>query len=92
MSKYEKQFEFAKKMWETSNNKKYSGSKKEKLEIEKDVKLIKQIMEVKNKPNFKFKSNNALIGQSNLSKFHDAKYEELLMIPFLFNFLKKLCV
>tara|TARA_B100000508_G_scaffold97141_1_gene76071 strand:+ start:151 stop:294 length:144 start_codon:yes stop_codon:yes gene_type:complete len=46
MSKYEKQFEFAKKMWETSNNKKYSGSKKEKLEIEKDIKLIKQIMEV----------------------------------------------
>lgn len=46
MSKYEKQFEFAKKMWEASNNKKYSGSKKEKLQIEKDVKLIKQIMEV----------------------------------------------
>ncbi|RIV48414.1 hypothetical protein D2V93_15455 [Flagellimonas taeanensis] len=48
---------------------------------------IKQIMEVKNKPNFKFKSNNALIGQSNHPKFHDVKYEELLMIPFLFNFL-----
>ena len=28
MNRYEKQFEFAKKMWETSNNKKYSGSKK----------------------------------------------------------------
>ena len=46
MNRYEKQFEFAKKMWESSNNKKYSGSKKEKLEIERDVELIKQIMEV----------------------------------------------
>ena len=46
MNRYEKQFEFAKKMWESSNNKKYSGSKKEKLEIEKDIKLIKQIMAV----------------------------------------------
>ena len=46
MNRYEKQFEFAKKMWESSNNKKYSGSKKEKLEIEKDIKLSKQIMEV----------------------------------------------
>ena len=46
MNRYEKQFEFAKKMWESSNNKKYSGSKKEKLVIEKDIKLIKQIMEV----------------------------------------------
>ena len=45
-SKYEMRFEFAKKIWESSNNKKYSGSKKEKLEIERDVELIKQIMEV----------------------------------------------
>ena len=29
-SRYEKQFEFAKKLWENSTGKKYSGSKKEK--------------------------------------------------------------
>tara|TARA_Y100000768_G_scaffold374358_1_gene343989 strand:+ start:479 stop:622 length:144 start_codon:yes stop_codon:yes gene_type:complete len=46
MNRYEKQFEFCKKMWETSNNKKYSGSKKEKLEIETKIKLMKQLMEV----------------------------------------------
>ena len=46
MSKYEMRFEFAKKIWESSNNKKYSGSKKEKLEIERKIELMKQLMEV----------------------------------------------
>ena len=45
-SKYEMRFEFAKKIWESSNNKKYSGSKKEKLEIERKIELMKQLMEV----------------------------------------------
>ena len=45
-NKYEMRFEFAKKIWESSNNKKYSGSKKEKLEIERKIELMKQLMEV----------------------------------------------
>tara|TARA_Y200000002_G_scaffold377667_1_gene383670 strand:+ start:2000 stop:2152 length:153 start_codon:yes stop_codon:yes gene_type:complete len=43
-SRYEKQFEFCKKMWENSNNKKYTGSIKEKVEIEKKIELMKQLM------------------------------------------------
>ncbi len=43
-SRYEKQFEFCKKMWENSNNKKYTGSIEEKVEIEKKIELMKQLM------------------------------------------------
>lgn len=45
-SRYEKQFEFCKKMWETSNKRKYTGSIKEKVEIDKKIELMKQLMEV----------------------------------------------
>tara|TARA_Y100000996_G_C22411939_1_gene597619 strand:+ start:186 stop:377 length:192 start_codon:yes stop_codon:yes gene_type:complete len=43
-SRYEKQFEFAKKVWETSTGQKYSGSYNEKLEIERNIELIKKLV------------------------------------------------
>lgn len=43
---YKRQFEFCKKMWETSTGQKYTGSIKEKVEIEKKIELMKQLMEV----------------------------------------------
>ena len=45
-SRYEEQFEFCKKMWETSTGQKYTGSIKEKVEIENKIELMKQLMEV----------------------------------------------
>ena len=43
-NRYEKQFEFAKQVWETSTGQKYSGSVDEKLEIERNSELIKQLV------------------------------------------------
>ena len=43
-SRYEKQFEFAKNVWETSTGKKYSGSYDEKLQIERNIELIKKLV------------------------------------------------
>jgi len=43
-SRYEKQFEFAKKMWETSTGQKYKGSFDEKLQIERNIELIKKLV------------------------------------------------
>ena len=43
-SRYEKQFEFAKKLWESSTGQKYSGSFDEKLQIERKIELIKNLV------------------------------------------------
>ena len=43
-SRYEKQFEFAKKVWETSTGEKYSGTFDEKLQIERNIELIKKLV------------------------------------------------
>ena len=43
---YKRQFEFAKKVWETSTGQKYSGTFDEKLQIERNIELMKQLMEV----------------------------------------------
>jgi len=43
-SRYEKQFEFAKKVWETSTGQKYRGSYDEKLQIERNIELIKKLV------------------------------------------------
>jgi hypothetical protein len=41
---YEKQFEFAKKLWENSTGEKYSGTFDEKLQIERKIELIKNLV------------------------------------------------
>ena len=41
---YEKQFEFAKKLWENSTGEKYSGTFDEKLQIERNIELIKDLV------------------------------------------------
>tara|TARA_B110000211_G_scaffold127815_1_gene146832 strand:+ start:688 stop:837 length:150 start_codon:yes stop_codon:yes gene_type:complete len=41
---YEKQFEFAKKLWENSTGEKYSGTFDEKLQIERKIELIKDLV------------------------------------------------
>ena len=41
---YEKQFEFAKKLWENSTGEKYSGTFDEKLQIERNIELIKNLV------------------------------------------------
>ena len=43
-SRYEKQFEFAKKVRETSTGEKYSGTFDEKLQIERNIELIKKLV------------------------------------------------
>ena len=43
-SRYEKQFEFAKKLWESSTGEKYSGTFDEKLQIERNIELIKKLV------------------------------------------------
>ena len=43
-NRYEKQFQFAKKLWENSTGKKYSGSKKDTLEILDKVEQLKLLM------------------------------------------------
>ena len=41
---YKRQFEFCKKMWETSTGQKYKGSFDEKLQIERNIELIKKLV------------------------------------------------
>ena len=41
-----KQFEFAKKLWENSTDKKYSGSKEDTLEILDKVEQLKSLLAV----------------------------------------------
>ena len=41
---YEKQFEFAKKLWENSTGETYSGTFDEKLQIERKIELIKDLV------------------------------------------------
>ena len=41
---YKRQFEFAKKLWETSTGQKYSGTFDEKLQIERNIELIKNLV------------------------------------------------
>ena len=43
-SRYERQFEFAKKLWENSTGQKYSGTFDEKLQIERNIELIKDLV------------------------------------------------
>ena len=43
-NRYEKQFQFAKKLWENSTGEKYSGTFDEKLQIERKIELIKKLV------------------------------------------------
>ena len=43
-NRYERQFEFAKKLWENSTGEKYSGTFDEKLQIERKIELIKKLV------------------------------------------------
>ena len=45
-NRYEKQFQFAKKLWENSTGKKYSGSKEDTLEILDKVEQLKSLLAV----------------------------------------------
>ena len=45
-SRYERQFEFAKKLWENSTGETYSGTFDEKLQIERNIELIKDLVRV----------------------------------------------
>ena len=43
-TRYERQFEFAKKVWETNTGETYSGTFDEKLQIERNIELIKKLV------------------------------------------------